>query len=424
MTYPTSYYAATRNPAPERPPLAGDESCDVCVVGGGFAGVSAALHLAESGKKVILLEAEEIGFGASGRNGGQVVNGFSRGYDAFLKSCGKDTAEAILAMSFEGGDIIRQRIGKYGISCDYREGTFFAAFNKKQIAHLEREKELWERAGNTAIEMIGPEKVSAIVDTKLYIGGMLDRRGGHLHPLNLVLGEAAALESLGGKIFEQSRVIRIDKTNKPKVYTDKGSVAADFVVVCGNAYLTGILPEITGRIMPVSSQIVTTEPLGEELARKMMPGDNCVEDCNFMLDYYRITADHRLLFGGGVLYSGYEPTDVIRRLQPHIDRTFPYLRDKKIDFAWNGQIAITLTRFPHLGRLSDTIYFIQGDSGHGVTACHLQGKLVAEAINHQAARFDVFANIKNYPFPGGRVFRVPLTALGAWYYELREVIGI
>ncbi len=424
MAYPTSYYAATRNPAPERPPLQGDATCDVCVIGGGFAGVSAALHLAESGKKVILLEAEEIGFGASGRNGGQVVNGFSRGYDAFLKSCGKDTAEAILAMSFEGGDIIRQRIGKYNISCDYREGTFFAAFNKKQIAHLEREKELWERAGNTAIEMIGPEKVSAIVDTKLYIGGMLDRRGGHLHPLNLVLGEAAALETLGGKIFEQSRVIRIDKTNKPKVYTDKGSVAADFVVVCGNAYLTGILPEITGRIMPVSSQIVTTEPLGEELARKMIPGDNCVEDCNFMLDYYRITADHRLLFGGGVLYSGYEPADVIRRLQPHIDRTFPHLRDKKIDFAWNGQIAITLTRFPHLGRLSDTIYFIQGDSGHGVTACHLQGKLVAEAINHQAARFDVFANIKNYPFPGGRVFRVPLTALGAWYYELREVIGI
>ncbi|MBU6475577.1 MAG: FAD-binding oxidoreductase, partial [Alphaproteobacteria bacterium] len=255
-------------------------------------------------------------------------------------------------------------------------------------------------------------------------GGLRDRRGGHLHPLNLALGEARASESLGGKICENSRVVRVDKNGKPRVYTEKGSVSAEYAVVCGNAYLTGILPEITGRIMPVSSQIVTTEPLGEELAKKMMPAGACVEDCNFLLDYYRITADHRLLFGGGAIYSGFEPEDVIRRLKPHLLRTFPYLKDKKIDFAWNGQFAITLTRFPHLGRLSDTVYFIQGDSGHGVTACHLQGKLVAEAINHQAARFDVFARIRNYPFPGGRLFRVPLTALGAWYYELREVIGI
>lgn len=420
----TSYYAATANPRPERTALQGDLNCDVCVIGGGYAGLSTALHLAEQGKKVILLEAVRIGWGASGRNGGQIVNGYSRGYDTIKARYGDDTATALLNMSFEGNKILRERIAKYDIKCDLKDGGFFAAFNDTQMKDLERLKETWEMAGHAGIEMYGRERMPEVTDTGMYIGGLLDKWGGHIHPLNLALGEADAFESLGGQIYEQSRVMHIDEGAKPVAYTAQGKVTADILVVCGNAYLGKTVPQLTRRIMPCSSQILVTEPLGEELTNKMMPADFCVEDCNFLLDYYRITADKRLLFGGGVIYTGFEPGDVVRRLWPNVIKTFPYLADKKVDFAWNGQFALTLTRMPHIGRLSDTVYFIQGDSGHGVTTTHLLGKIVAEAINHQTARFDVWAGMKNYPFPGGRMFRVPLTILGAWYYGMREKLGI
>ena len=419
-----SYYAATARPAPPRPALEGDQICDVCVIGAGYSGLSTALHLTEKNYKVIVVEAVSVGFGASGRNGGQIINGYSRDFDTILHRYGIDMADALLGMSFEGADIIRERISKYSIECDYRPGSFFAAFTKKHMAALERRKEVWEKAGNTSLWMYTKERMPEVVDTKLYIGGMVDRSGGHIHPLNLALGEATALESLGGKIFENSRVVRVDQGDKPKVFTEKGSVAAKFVVVCGNAYLGDVLPELSEKIMSVSSQIVTTEVLGEPLTDKIIPSGFCIEDCNFLLDYYRITADFRLLFGGGVVYSGTAPADIIRRLQPHIAKTFPYLKDKKIDFAWSGNFALTLTRMPHVGRLSDTVYFIQGDSGHGVTTCHLLGRLMAEAINQQASRFDTFAMMRNFPFPGGRMFRVPLTALGAWYYGIREILGL
>lgn len=420
-----TYYAASANPQPERPALEGDIEADICVVGAGFAGISTALHLAEKGMKVVVLEAAKIGFGASGRNGGQIINGYSRDYDTIKSRYGEDTANAVLNMSFEGGNIIRERIEKYDIKCDLKKGSFFAAFNDKQIKDLEHGKKIWERAGHTDLHMFDKSQVSSVVDTNLYAGGMLDNWGGHIHPLNLVLGEAAALEALGGAIYEQSRVVSIDKDSpRPVVKTAKGSVTAHYVVVCGNAYLGDTMPELTRRIMSVSSQIIATEPLGEELTKKMMPAGHCIEDCNYLLDYYRITADHRLLFGGGVVYTGHSPDDVEKRLWPHVLKTFPYLEGKKVDFAWSGNFALTLTRMPHIGRLNSKVYFIQGDSGHGVTTTHLLGRLVAEAIGHQTGRFDVWAKMKNYPFPGGRMFRVPLTMLGAWYYGMREKLGV
>lgn len=419
-----SYYAATANPSPPREALKGDVACDVCVIGGGYSGLSAALHLAERGHKVIVLEDVKVGFGASGRNGGQIINGYSRDYDTIRSRYGEDTATALLNMSFEGGDIIRERIHKYGINCDLKRGSFFAAFTARQMRDLERRKEIWEQAGNTSLEMYGKERIPEVVDTNLYCGGLLDVRGGHIHPMNLALGEAAAIESLGGQIFENSRVLKIEEISKPVAITAQGRVTASLMVVCGNAYLGEVVPELSGRFMSVSSQIVTTEILGDELTSKMMPADFCLEDCNYLLDYYRITADKRLLFGGGVVYTGTDPADIIGRLYPHIVKTFPYLKGRKIDFAWSGNFALTLTRMPHIGRLRDNVYFIQGDSGHGVTTCHLLGRLVAEAISQQSSRFDVFASMRNFPFPGGRMFRVPLTIMGAWYYALKEKLGI
>ncbi len=422
--YVKTYYAYSANAAPVRPALQGDVECDVCVLGAGFSGISTALHLAEKGLKVVVLEANKVGWGASGRNGGQIINGYSRDYDTILGRYGETTAKALLGMSFEGGDIIRERIAKYNISCDFKTGAFFAAFNDSQMKFLERRREVWEGAGNKELEMLHKDRVQEVSGTGLYIGGLLDKRGGHIHPLNLVLGQAAAIEKLGGSIHEQSRVTRVDRGAKPVAYTAGGKVTAKTIVVCGNAYIGDAVPELAPRFMSVSSQIITTEPLGPQLAAQLMPKGYCLEDCNFLLDYYRITGDHRLLFGGGVIYSGSEPKDIVRRLVPHVERTFPMLKGKKIDFAWSCNFALTLTRMPHIGKLSDTVYFIHGDSGHGVTTCHLLGRLTSEAISHQMSRYDVFAGMRNYPFPGGRAFRVPLTALGAWYYGMREKLGI
>ena len=424
---PRTYYAATANPAPERPPLQGNETCDVCVVGAGFSGLSTALHLAESGLKVIVVEAVSVGFGASGRNGGQVINGYSRDFDTIYQRYGTDITNHLMQMNYEGGDIIRGWIDKYKIECDYRNGSFFAAFSKKQMRDLEKRKEDWEKASASftpTLRMYDQKDMPQVVDTKLYLGGLLDRRGGQLHPLNLLLGEAAAFESLGGKIFENSPVVAIDEGDVPSVKTEQGTVEAKIVVVCGNAYLGNLLPELTGHIMSVSSQVITTEVLGEEMVKKMMPADYCIEDSNFIMDYYRRTADHRLLFGGGVIYSGATPKGIAKRLRPHMTKIFPALKDKKIQFAWSGNFALTLARMPHIGRLSDTVYFIQGDSGHGVTTCHLLGKLISEAINGQISRYEVFSTMRTFPFPGGKRFRVPLTMLGALYYQLRDSLKI
>ncbi len=419
-----SYYAYSANPQPLRPKLQGETTADVCVIGAGFAGMSTALHLAERGLRVVMLEGVKIGYGASGRNGGQIVNGYSRDYDTILSRYGKDTATALLNMSFEGGDIIRSRVAKYDIKCDLKAGGFFAAFTPKQMKALERRREVWAMAGHTDTEMLDTAATKQVADTDLYIGGLLDRKGGHIHPLNLVLGQAAAFESLGGKIYEHSLVTHIDKGEKPAVYTTEGVVRADKIVVCGNAYIGESVPELAPRFMSVSSQIVVTEVLGAAITDKMMPTDYCLEDCNYLLDYYRITGDKRLLFGGGVVYSGAEPADIERRLVPHIEKTFPALKGRKIDFAWSGNFALTLTRMPHIGKLSDNVYFIHGDSGHGVTTTHLLGRLTAEAIFMQMSRYDVFTSMRNFPFPGGRAFRVPLTAMGAWYYAMREKLGL
>lgn len=422
-----SYYAATANHASKRQPLLGDVTADVCVIGAGFTGLSAALHMAEFGHKVIVLEAKKIGWGASGRNGGQIVNGYSRDYDVIKKRYGEDTARALLGMSLEGGQIIRDRVEKYNIQCDLKPTNFFAAFTTKQLKELEHKKKIWEDiGGHSGLVLYDKNDMGSVVDTDLYIGGLMDENGGHMHPLNLALGQAEAIELYNNsRIFEESPVTELDTdSDNPVVHTAQGKVTAKFVVVCGNAYLGKVVPQLRGKTMPVSSQVITTEVLGDKLTRHMMPSDSCVEDCNYMLDYYRITGDKRLLFGGGTVYGGKDPADIIARLHPHMLRTFPHLKDKKIDFAWSGNFALTLTRMPHVGRITPKIYFAHGYSGHGVTCTHLMGRLLAEAINNQSARFDIFAGMKNYPFPGGETFRVPLTILGAWYYRVKEALGI
>lgn len=419
-----SYYAATANDRRLRPRLEGEVTADVCIIGAGFTGISAGLALAERGFSVVVLEAERIGFGASGRNGGQIVNGYSRDLSVIERRYGTEKARALASMSLEGGNIIRERVAKYGIACDLKPGNFLAAFTAHQLKALEAVKRDWEAHGHTGLELVDRAGVARIVATDRYVGGLVDHLGGHLHPLNLVLGEAAALETLGGRIYERSRVIAVDTGERPTARTASGSVGAQYLLVCGNAYLGGLLPELGGKIMPVSSQQIATAPLGRERAERLLPADYCVEDANYILDYFRRTSDHRLLYGGGVGYGGADPRSLVDLIRPKMLKTFPELGDVTIDFAWSGNFALTLTRIPHVGRLSPSIYFSHGDSGHGVTTTHLLGVVLAEAVAGQASRFDVWASLPYLPFPGGQALRVPLTALGALWYDMRDRLGI
>jgi gamma-glutamylputrescine oxidase len=415
-----SYYAATANRQDARPALAGTESADVCIIGAGFTGISAALELAERGFSVIVLEAVRVGFGASGRNGGQIVNGYSRDLDVISNRYGADAGRAIAAMALEGGDIIRERIDKYQIHCDHVTGGLFAALTAKQMKGLEHHRQVWADFGHHSLELVDKAGLAKHVTTDVYVGGMIDHLSGHIHPLNLVQGEAAAVETLGGRIFENSPVIAV---NNSVVKTANGEVRAKFVLVCANAYIGDLLPEIGGKIMPVSTQILATEPLGEQAAA-LLPSNVCVEDANYVLDYFRRTADNRILYGGGIVYGGQDPASIRAKILPNMLKTFPGLKDARIDYAWSGNFALTLTRFPHVGRLSPTVYFSHGDSGHGVTTTHLLGRILGEAVAGTATRFDVFAGLPYYPFPGGKALRVPLTVAGSWYYRLRDKLGV
>ncbi len=419
-----SYYAATAIAQAARPALQGELEADVCVIGGGFTGISAALELAERGYKVIVLEASRVGFGASGRNGGQIVNGYSRNLETIRKWYGEEKAAALGQMSLEGGDIIRERVNKYGIDCDLRQGGFFAAFTDKQVREMDTIRRDWEQRGHDGLEIVSKADVGKYVSSHRYVGGMIDRKGGHIHPLNLVEGEARAAESLGARIFENSRVTHVDTGAKPSVSTNTGKVLAKYVLVCGNAYLGELLPAISSRMMPVSSQVMATERLDETTIEKLLPANYCVEDANYVLDYFRRTADNRLLYGGGIGYGGQDPKNLTSVILPNMLKTFPELRGVKIDYAWSGNFALTLTRVPHVGKLSDTVYFSHGDSGHGVTTTHLLGRILGEAVAGHAERYDVWQSLPNLPFPGGRLFRVPLTALGAWWYGLRDKLGV
>lgn len=421
--YPDSYYAASANAAPIREHLNEAVETDVCVIGAGYTGLSTALFLLEQGYRVVVLEAARVGFGASGRNGGQIVNSYSRDIDTVERSAGPDAAQLIGAMAFEGGRIIRERVARYGIDCDLKNGGVFAAFNARQMHHLETQKALWERYGYDQLELLDRSGIRNVVACERYCGGMLDHGGGHIHPLNLALGEAAAVESLGGSIYEQSPATRIDRGQSPCVHTPHGRVSAKFVVVAGNAYLGGLVPELAAKSMPCGTQVIATEPLGDELAASLLPQDYCVEDCNYLLDYFRLSADKRLIYGGGVVYGARDPADIDSIIRAKMLKTFPQLHGIRTEFAWTGNFLLTLSRLPQVGRIGDNIYYSQGCSGHGVTYTHLAGKILAEALRGQAERFDAFAGLPHYPFPGGQRFSAPLSALGALYYSLRDRLG-
>jgi gamma-glutamylputrescine oxidase len=424
IEHATSYYAHSANEKTPRDALHSHIQADVCVIGAGYTGLSSALHLAECGFKVVVLEAARVGFGASGRNGGQIVHSYSRDMDFIEKRYGKKSANMLGSMAFEGGEIIRGIVDKYAVACDLKRGGVFAACNKRQMQELQDKAALWQRYGHTELELVDAAGIKNYVGSDRYVGGLVDHSGGHFHPLNLAQGEAAAIESLGGSIYEDSAALAIAPGEKVRVSTAGGSVTANYLVVAGNAYLGDLVPQLAQKSMPCGTQVITTEVLPESVRQELLPRDYCVEDCNYLLDYYRLTGDGRLLYGGGVTYGGREPDRVMDMIRPNMLTTFPQLDKVKLEFGWTGNFLLTLTRIPQFGRIGDNIYYAQGYSGHGITSTHLAGKLIAEVLQGQAERFDAFASLPHYPFPGGRALRIPFTAMGAWYYTLRDKLGI
>ena len=420
-----SWYAATAHEAPHRPALERDVEADVCIVGAGFSGLSAALHLVAAGREVVVLDAMRVGWGASGRNGGQVVNGLNAGLDRIERRYGGAAADFVGSMLQEGAGIIRALVAEHGIDCDLKDGNLYAALDARQMRALEAKQILWRRHGMDDHELLDRAALRAHVGSELYFGGMLDRTGGHLHPLNLALGEAAALERAGGTIHEASRVVRVDDVGgRPVVHTACGRVRAGTLVLCGNAYLGRTVPELEARVMPVSTQIVATEPLDEETARRLLPTDLCVEDARWILDYYRLTSDRRLLFGGGSVYGGKEPGDIVAKLGPKMRAVFPELAGTRLDYAWSGNFALSFTRVPQLGQLGPNSYHAMGYSGHGVTGSHLFGRLLAEAITGDRSRFERLASMRWRPFPGGQRFGPAWSTAGSWWYGLRDRAGV
>ena len=420
-----SYYAATANPTPLRPELKGEVEIDICVVGAGYSGLSTALHLVEKGYQVAIVEGARVGWGASGRNGGQIVNGLNASLQTIRKRYGQDTATFVAGMVQEGGAIIRERVATYDIQCDLKDNNIFVGLTSAHMRELEERRVLWKSYGIDNQRLLDEIELREHVNSDLYKGGLIDYSGGHMHPLNLALGEARAFESLGGTLYEMSPVTSVDTNDPgPVVRTAKGQVRCKTLVLCGNAYLGGVVPALTPRVMPVSTQVMATEPLGEELARSLIPGDACVEDIRYILDYYRLSADHRLLFGGGTVYGGADPDDIEAKLRRNMLKVFPQLQQVKVDYAWSGNFALSFSRVPQMGRLGNNTYFAHGYSGHGVTGSHTFGRILSEAIDGDLTRFDVFAGLPWYPFPGGRALRIPYSVMGSWWYGLRDRLGV
>lgn len=423
MTTATYYHAFT--PEDERrPQMNGEITADICIIGGGLTGVSAALHLAERGYDTVLLEAGRIGDGASGRNGGQICMGYSSGMEVFERAAGIDAAQRFWAMANEAIDDIQTRITRHAIKADYRRGYIHAALNHRQERGLEEMADAWSKTyGFTNLRMLNRAETEAATGSRLYQASLLEHGSGHMNPLAYLYGLAQAARNAGAKIFEESRAISIEKGSKVTIETGTGRIKTRMLVLAGNAYLDALVPEIRYRVAPVLSAVAATAPLSADQASRILPGDEAVADSNIALNYFRRTVDNRLLFGGLASYSGRPISNAANALRRRMATVYPELSDVTIDHAWSGKIAITTSRMPDFGRIGGNIYYAQGFSGHGLALTGFAGKIIAEAVAGDAERFDMFDQLPNIRFPGGPA-RTALLAIGMAWFKVRDVLGV
>lgn len=424
--YCNSYYAATANPTEPFSRLEGAVDVDVAILGGGFTGIATAVELAERGVRVAVLEAQRIGWGASGRNGGQVTGSLS-GDKAmekqFRRKLGDEAADFVWNMRWRGQDIIKNRVAKYGIRCDLKHGHMQTAYQPSHIAELEdMHRTACEHGMGDEVEMVYGADLRNHVGTDIYHAGLVNRRNMHLHSLNLCLGEADAARSLGTQIFTDSPVEKIVYGDRPELVTARGRVRASKVMIAGNGYHHLAPGKLAGLLFPATLGIVATEKLPEDLAKSILPQDFAVYDTRFVLDYYRLTADRRLLFGSGTNYKGTQSTDIGAPMLPAIRKTFPQLADVKIDFAWEGQDGITINRIPQLGNVTPNVFYAQGYSGHGIATSHIIGEIMATAITGDSRDFEVFASARHWRLPVGRYLGNRALAIGMWYFQKLEAL--
>ena len=417
-----SYYLATANRVISTVPLEGDVTADVCIIGAGYTGLSAALELTEAGYTVVVLEAETIGFGASGRNGGQICTGFSSGQGKIESQIGKADAKRAFDLSEEAKQLILDRIEKHKIDCDISWGYMHCIPKPHQFKHLQEWADEYQALGYGGNTLLTKAELEQKLGTNIYHGALRESHAGHFHPLNYCLGLAAAAIKAGAVVHEHSRVVDVNTGPAPWARTVKGKVSAKFMIIGGNAYLGQLIKPLEGKVMPVGSYIIATEPLGENRAKSLIADNEAVANTNFIVDYYRRSSDHRMLFGGRASYSTFEPPNLGEYMRPRMTSVFPQLKDVKIDYAWGGFIAITSNRIPDCGRLSPTVFYAHGYSGQGVSLAGMYGKLMAEAVRGTAERFDLLAKIKHLPFPGGRL-RTPLLVAAMAYYRVRDALS-
>ncbi len=414
-----SYYAATATAYAPFPVAQGAYSVDVVVIGGGYTGLSAAIHLRERGFSVALLEAAQIGWGASGRNGGQIIPGLRKGASDLVRMFGREKARALFNLSLDAIKTLDDLISQNNISCDHKKtGHFLAATKLRDLHWMEREAAcLQNDMGYSAASMVTAQETENIVRGTKYHGGLLDRGGGHLHPLNFVIGLAKAASTAGAMLFESSRVTKVTDEGVPHVSTSDAEFNCNHVIFACDAYLGDLNNQLAARIMPVGNYLIATEPLPN--ASALLPADMPISDSNFVLDYYRLSADKRLIFSGGEKYTAMPPGDIKSFVKPHLLKLFSQLTNVKIEYAWGGMVSVTTSRLPHIGK-NKNLFFAQGYSGQGVAMATLAGKLIAEAVSGTAERFDIFARTPPSTFPGGTLFRSPLYILAMLWYALRD----
>ena len=419
--HPDSYYVATAKGMVERPALDEALTADVCVIGGGFTGLSAALNLAEQGLDVVLLEAEQIGFGASGRCGGLVGSGQRKDVLEMEEAFGYDRSRQFWRFAEAAKDEIRTRVEKHDIDCDLQPGQLLGIHKKGYLGYArELADALTERYDYPFCQALTAEEARRYVATDDFLEGFYDPEAMAMHPLNYALGLARAASDAGVRIFENSRVLGYTRDDPAVVTTAKGRVTASFIVLACNGYLGDLEPRSAGKIIPINNFMIATEPLGEERALALVNGRFGVHDTRFVVNYFRLSDDYRLLFGGGENYRPGFPKDIAGFVRPYMLRLFPQLRDVKLDYAWGGTLSVTVNRLPHVGRHEPNVYFAQGYSGHGISTANFAGKVVAEAISGIAGRFDAFASLPTHTFPGGTLLRYPGMVLGMLWYGLKD----